>query len=173
MKTITIKTLKKELLVIELPTDETKISIGLHCIGIKPPPIGKDASDINGYYHIYTEMFHGFKLLGSRDEIKESDVVDLVVSLDLAPSFSHNKTYYHDYKNNDYGFKTAIESFNSALEKEILWENPYGKEPIENLQSSTFGGEKTIINRNPMNILWNEAESRTFYKNRSIIFVKK
>ena len=70
MKTITIKTLKKELLVIELPTAETKISIGLHCIGIKPPPIGKDASDINGYYHIYTEMFHGFKLLGSPDEIK-------------------------------------------------------------------------------------------------------
>ena len=78
MKTKIITSLKKELLVIELPTAETKISIGLHCIGIKPPPIGKDASDINGYYHIYTEMFHGFKLLGSPDEIKEDNVRDLV-----------------------------------------------------------------------------------------------
>ena len=170
MKTITIKTLKKELLIIELPTAETKISIGLHCIGIKPPPIGKDASDINGYYHIYTEMFHGFKLLGSPDEIKEEDVKDLVGE---GFNISANKKVFNDYNDDCNCFKTALESFNSALEKEILWENPYGKEPFEKLQSSTFGGEKTIIHRNQMNILWNEAESRTFDKNRSIIFVKK
>ena len=168
MKTITIKTLKKELLVIELPTAETKISIGLHCIGIKPPPIGKDASDINGYYHIYTEMFHGFKLLGSPDEIKEEDVKDLVEKI----TTRQYKNYGYVPHYFQYLLSTALESFNSALEKEILWENPYGKEPIENLQSSTFGGEKTIIHRNPMNILWNEAESRTFERNRTLIFVK-
>ena len=170
MKTITIKTLKKELLVIELPTAETKISIGLHCIGIKPPPIGKDASDINGYYHIYTEMFHGFKLLGSPYEIKEEDARELVESWE---SVSKDGTrVYQNYKDGIPKKRTALESFNSALEKEILWENPYGKEPIENLQSSTFGGEKTIIHRNPMNILWHEAESRTFDRNRTIIFYK-
>ena len=168
MKTITIKTLKKELLVIELPTAETKISIGLHCIGIKPPPIGKDASDINGYYHIYTEMFHGFKLLGSPDEIKDEDVKDLVEKI----TTRQYKNYGYVSHYFGYLLSTAIESFNSALEKEILWENPYGKEPIENLQSSTFGGEKTIIHRNQMNILWNEAESRTFDRNRTIIFYK-
>jgi hypothetical protein len=168
MKTITIKTLKKELLVIELPTAETKISIGLHCIGIKPLPIGKYASDINGYYHIYTEMFHGFKLLGSPDEIKEEDVKDLVEKITTI----QYKNYGYVPHYFQYLLSTALESFNSALEKEILWENPYGKEPIENLQSSTFGGEKTIIHRNPMNILWNEAESRTFDKKRVKIFVK-
>ena len=169
MKTITIKTLKKELLVIELPTAETKISIGLHCIGIKPPPIGKYASDINGYYHIYTEMFHGFKLLGKPYEIKEEDVLDLV---DEGFNISTNKKVFNDYNDDCNCFKTALKSFNSALESEIYWENPYGKEPIENLQSSTFGGEKTIIHRNPMNILWHEAESRTFDRNCSIILVK-
>lgn len=171
MKTITIKTLKKELLVIELPTAETKISIGLHCIGIKPPPIGTDASDINGYYHIYTEMFHGFKLLGSPDEIKDEDVKGLV---EIVGEDDLLGTFYKDYKNPHYMMQpnSALESFNSALEKEILWENPYGKEPFENLQSSTFGGEKTIIHRNPMNILWRESESRTFYRNRTIIFYK-
>jgi hypothetical protein len=169
MKTITIKTLKKELLVIELPTAETKISIGLHCIGIKPLPIGKYASDINGYYHIYTEMFHGFKLLGSPDEIKEDDAINLVGE---GFNISANKKVFNDYNDDCNCFKTAIESFRSALESEIYWENPYGKEPIENLQSSTFGGEKTIIHRNPMNILWNEAESRTFDRNRTLIFVK-
>ena len=168
MKTITIKTLKKELLVIELPTAETKISIGLHCIGIKPPPIGKDASDINGYYHIYTEMFHGFKLLGSPDEIKEEDAEELVEISERYGCENYNKK---DEFSNSY-FISAKDSFNSALESEILWENPYGKEHIENLQSSTFGGEKTIIHRNPMNILWHEAESRTFDRNRTIIFYK-
>ena len=171
MKTITIKTLKKELLVIELPTAETKISIGLHCIGIKPPPIGKDASDINGYYHIYTEMFHGFKLLGSPDEIKEEDAEELV---EIVGEDDLLGVFYKNYTNPHYMMQptSALESFNSALESEIYWENPYGKEPIENLQSSTFGGEKTIIHRNPMNILWNEAESRTFDKKRVKMFVK-
>ena len=169
MKTKIITSLKKELLVIELPTAETKISIGLHCIGIKPLPIGKYASDINGYYHIYTEMFHGFKLLGSPDEIKEDDAINLVGE---GFNISTNKKVFNDYKDDCNCFKTAIESFNSALESEILWENPYGKEPIENLQSSTFGGEKIIIHRNPMNILWHEAESRTFDKKRVKMFVK-
>ena len=169
MKTKIITSLKKELLVIELPTAETKISIGLHCIGIKPPPIGKDASDINGYYHIYTEMFHGFKLLGSPDEIKEEDAEELVEQSIHTGLFAH---YVKDIPVNTYCYKTALDSFNSALESEIYWENPYGKEPIENLQSSTFGGEKIIIHRNPMNILWHEAESRTFDKKRVKMFVK-
>ena len=171
MKTITIKTLKKELLVIELPTAETKISIGLHCIGIKPPPIGKDASDINGYYHIYTEMFHGFKLLGSPDEIKEENARGLVEETEMGVKLNSKKYKYRAY-DSQLGYATATESLLSAIESEIYWENPYGKEQIENLQSSTFGGEKTIIHRNPMNILWHEAESRTFDRKRVKMFVK-
>jgi len=161
MKTAEIKDImKKDLLIVELPE--------------------------NGYYEVFKhgilfkdhleserEFVEGsYALLGSPDEIKEEDAEKLVEKDPWVMSFKS----YRDYSSKK-GVKyntliTALESFNSALEKEILWENPYGKEPIENLQSSTFGGEKTIINRNPMNILWNEAESRTFDRNRSIILVK-
>ena len=156
MKTTIISTLKNELLLVELPE--------------------------NGYYEEYRDGIEvrdfltdevltlaNYTLLGSPDEIKEEDVKDLVGE---GFNISANKKVFNDYNDDCNCFKTAIESFHSALEKEILWENPYGKEPIENLQSSTFGGEKTIIHRNPMNILWNEAESRTFERNRTLIFVK-
>ena len=154
MKTYHLKDLlKKELLIIELPE--------------------------NGYYEEYRDGIEvrdfltdevltlaNYTLLGKPDEIKEEDAEELVEIFDLS--------YYVNYNHPTRGAYTltALESFHSALESEIYWENPYGKEPIENLQSSTFGGEKTIIHRNPMNILWDEAESRTFDRNRSIIFKK-
>ena len=158
MKTKLITKLKKELLIIETH-EETLISKTATGFMIRNNATNEDFF-IEGSY----------TLLGSPDEIKDEDVKDLVGE---GFNISANKKVFNDYNDDCNCFKTAIESFHSALEKEILWENPYGKEPFENLQSSTFGGEKTIINRNPMNILWNEAESRTFDKNRSIIFVKK
>ena len=157
MKTYHIKDiLKKDLLIVELPE--------------------------NGYYEVFKhgilfkdhleserEFVEGsYALLGSPDEIKEEDVKDLVEKI----TTRQYKNYGYVPHYFQYLLSIVLESFNSALEKEILWENPYGKEPIENLQSSTFGGEKTIIHRNQMNILWHEAESRTFDRNRSIIFVK-
>ena len=157
MKTYHIKDLlKKELLIVELPE--------------------------NGYYEEYRDGIEvrdfltdevltlaNYTLLGSPDEIKDEDVKDLVGE---GFNISANKKVFNDYNDDCNCFKTALESFRSALESEIYWENPYGKEPIENLQSSTFGGEKTIIHRNQMNILWHEAESRTFERNRTLIFVK-
>ena len=147
--------LKKDLLIVELPE--------------------------NGYYEEYRDGIEvrdfltdevltlaNYTLLGSPEEIKEDDVKDLVEKI----TTRQYKNYGYVPHYFGYLLSTALESFNSALEKEILWENPYGKEPIENLQSSTFGGEKTIIHRNPMNILWHEAETRTFDRNRSIILVK-
>ena len=157
MKTKIITSLKKELLVIELPR---VCDYELTKEGIFVKEHGSHLSDfIEGSY----------TLLGSPDEIKEEDVRDLVGE---GFNISANKKVFNDYNDDCNCFKTALESFNSALESEILWENPYGKEPIENLQSSTFGGEKIIIHRNPMNILWHEAESRTFDKKRVKIFVK-
>ena len=167
MKTITIKTLKKELLVIELPTAETKISIGLHCIGIKPPPIGKDASDINGYYHIYTEMFHGFKLLGSPDKIKEENARGLVEETEMGVKLNSKKYKYRAY-DSQLGYATAIESFNSALEKEILWENPHGKEEPN---KSYFLDDKGSFLRQEKK-QWHKAQEKTFDKKRTLIFFK-
>ena len=157
MKTATIDLMKKELLIIELPKN------GYYSLSEN----GLQIRDHNSC--LLANIKGSFTLLGSPDEIKDEDVKDLVEKI----TTRQYKNYGYVPHYFQYLLSTALESFNSALEKEILWENPYGKEPIENLQSSTFGGEKTIIHRNQMNILWNEAESRTFYKNRSIIFVKK
>ena len=159
MKTYHLKDLlKKELLIIELPE--------------------------NGYYEEYRDGIEvrdfltdevltlaNYTLLGSPDEIKEDEAKELVEETEMGVKLNSKKYKYRAY-DSQLGYATATESLLSALEKEILWENPYGKEPIESLQSSTFGGEKTIIHRNPMNILWNEAESRTFDKKRVKMFVK-
>ena len=159
MKTYHIKDLmKKELLIIELP-EETYYEVFKHGIFVK------------GHLESEREFIEGsYTLLGSPDEMKEEDAEELVESWESVAK--DGTRVYKNYKDGIPKKRTAIESFNSALESEIYWENPYGKEPFENLQSSTFGGEKTIIHRNQMNILWNEAESRTFYRNRSIILVK-
>jgi hypothetical protein len=113
----------------------------------------------------------GYTLLGKPDEIKEDEAKELVEETEMGVKLNSKKYKYRAY-DSQLGYATATESLLSALESEIYWENPYGKEPIKNLQSSTFGGEKTIIHRNPMNILWHEAESRTFDKKRVKIFVK-
>ena len=160
MKTAEIKDLmKKELLIIELPK-ETYFEIFKHGILFKDH-LEAEREFIEGSY----------TLLGSPDEIKEEDVEELVEETEMGVKLNSKKYKYRAY-DSQLGYATATESLLSALESEIYWENPYGKEQIENLQSSTFGGEKTIIHRNPMNILWHEAESCTFYRNRSIILVK-
>ena len=156
MKKRLIKTLKNEILVIETP-EETYFEVFKHGILFKDH-LEAEREFIEGSY----------ALLGSPDEIKDEDVKDLVEKI----TTRQYKNYGYVPHYFQYLLSTALESFNSALEKEILWENPYGKEPIENLQSSTFGGEKTIIHRNQMNILWHEAESRTFERNRTLILVK-
>ena len=147
MKTTSL-TLKRKVLVIELPESRNTFD---------------DLTFLNS-------ETKGYTLLGSPDDLKEEDVIDLVESWESVAK--DGTRAYQNYKDGIPKKRTALESFNSALEKEILWENPYGKEPIENLQSSTFGGEKIIIHRNPMNILWHEAESRTFDKKRVKMFVK-
>ena len=160
MKTYHIKDLlKKELLIIELP-EETYYEVFKHGIYFKDH-LNADRGFIEGSY----------TLLGSPDEIKEENARELVEETEMGVKLNSKKYKYRAY-DSQLGYATATESLLSALEKEILWENPYAKEPIENLQSSTFGGEKTIIHRNPMNILWNEAESRTFDKKRVKILVK-
>ena len=157
MKTAEIKDiLKKDLLIVEL-LENGYYEVFKHGILFKDH-LEAEREFIEGY----------FTLLGSPDEISEKDVKDLVEKI----TTRQYKNYGYVPHYFQYLLSTALESFNSALEKEILWENPYGKEPIENLQSSTFGGEKTIIHRNPMNILWNEAESRTFDKKRVKMFLK-
>ena len=150
MKTYRLKDLlKKEILIVEIATGLSQIR----------------KNTLSVLKH------DGYTLLGSPDEIKEEDARGLVEETEMGVKLNSKKYKYRAY-DSQLGYATATESLLSALESEIYWENPYGKEQIENLQSSTFGGEKTIIHRNPMNILWHEAESRTFDRKRVKMFVK-
>ena len=155
MKTKIISTLKHELLIIEHP-EETYFEVFKHGILFKDH-LSAEREFIEGSY----------TLLGKPEEIMEEDARELVESFgrgNLKRFKGYNKKQFE---------KTAKESILSLLESEIYWVNPLGKdEPAENLQSSTFGGEKTIIQRNPMNILWHKAQEKTFDRNRSIILKK-
>jgi len=114
MKTAEIKDiLKKDLLIVELPE--------------------------NGYYEEYRDGIEvrdfltdevltlaNYTLLGSPDEIKEEDVKDLVGE---GFNISANKKVFNDYNDDCNCFKTALESFHSALESVIYWNvNPISKE---------------------------------------------
>ena len=119
-----------------------------------------------------------YTLLGKPDEVKEEDARELVESNFIEFWYPNEFDGYgfdkfKNYKTAEFSEMDATESLFSAIESKIYWENPMGiEEPIENFQSSTFGGEKTTIHRNPMNVLWYEAESRTFDRNRTLIFKK-
>ena len=169
MKTAEIKTLlKKDLLIVELPE------------WVKDYSYEKPLLEVRGDEPNLVEFLSlgRYELLGKPDEISEDDAKELVESNFIEFWYPNEFDGYgfdkfKNYKTAEFSEVDAIESLLSAIESKIYWENPLGiYEPIENFQSSTFGGEKTIIHRNPMNVLWHEAESRTFDKNRSLIFVK-
>lgn len=136
MKTYHLKDLlKKEIMLIELPEN------------------GNTFDDLT----FLDSETKGYTLLGTPDEIKESDVLDLVHLLG-------DKSYtWANYEKQFYGFETALESFNSALESEIYWENP--------LNNKLDKSKPLIIQTEHLN-KWKEAEQKTFEKSRTLIFVK-
>ena len=163
MKTYHIKDLlKKDLLILEIPIGGT-YSKDIHAIIA---------------YGVMHDIADDYTLLGKPDEIQEEDAKELVESNFIEFWYPNEFDGYgfdkfKNYKTAEFSEVDATESLLSALESEIYWENPLGiEEPIENFQSSTFGGEKTTIHRNPMNVLWHEAESRTFDHKRTLIFKK-
>lgn len=110
-------------------------------------------------------MFHGFKLLGSPDEIKEEDAEELVEIFDLS--------YYVNYNHPTRGAYTltATESLLSAIESEIYWENPLGFEP-KNIVTGHGSSHLIELVANSFYQSWKKAQEKTFDKNRTLIFVK-
>ena len=104
MKTATIDLMKKELLIVEIP-EETYYEVFKHGIYFKDH-LNADRGFIEGSY----------ALLGSPDEIKEEDAEKLVEKI----TTRQYKNYGYVPHYFGYLLSTAIESFNSALEKEIL-----------------------------------------------------
>jgi len=151
MKTKIIKSLKKELLVIE---DSPAIDF----YEINPRMLAFNM--INGSI----KTFKGnYTLLGKVNEIKEEYVEDLVDNFDF--------NFYVDYNHPSRGAytSTAIESFNSALEKNLFWENNVSK------QLAFIGNVSEIdkqIALQKQERRWQQAQEKTFDKNRTLIFIK-
>lgn len=149
MKTKIISKLKKELLIIELPE------------GVKSWEF------IDGHFFvddkkIFIKGFTPFhKILGKPDEIKEEDVKDLVEQSIHTGLFAH---YVKDIPVNTYCYKTALKSFNSALESEIYWD----VNPIKIIPRGEASEHDRVKNKNE----FNEAQEKTFDKKRTLIFVK-
>ena len=154
MKTKTIKSLKKEVLVIELP--------------------------INGYWEVLSTetrfkcfdtgeklILKNYTLLGKPEEITEDDVRDLVEKSIHTNLFAH---YVSGIKPpNTFCYKTALESFNSAIEKNLFWENNVSK------QLAFIGNVSEIdkqIALQKQERRWQQAQEKTFDKSRTLIFIK-
>ena len=153
MKTATLK-LKRKVLVIELPkgTKHYQYNNAFETISAEVP-------NDKGVSFEQIRIEKGYTLLGSPDDLKEEDVIDLVESWESVAK--DGTRAYQNYKDGIPKKRTALESFNSALEKEILWENPYA-EPDKFIDGFD----------NPCYEWWHEAESRTFDRTRTLIFVE-
>ena len=158
MKTKLISTLKKELLIIELP-EETYYEVFKHGILFKDH-LESEREFIEGTY----------TLLGSPDEIKEDDAKELVNL--------HESGYYKDYINGNNFFTLPSKSFISALVSEIYWDvNPMGEKPKFEYDFPEDGPsdsmyESAVDDFDLSSIKWNEAQQKTFDRNRTLIFVK-
>lgn len=155
MKTKIISTLKKELLVIELP-EETYFEAFKHGILFKDH-LEAEREFIEGSY----------TLLGSHEEIKEEDVKDLVEQSIFTSLYGN---YVSGIDVNTYCYKNTIESFHSALESEIYWNvNPISKQLC-------FIGNVSEIDKQialqKQKRRFEEAQEKTFDKSRTLIFVK-
>lgn len=149
MKTYEIKDLlKSDLLIVELPEDTTFKAI-LGYIGA--------VADNSQDYHLSIHNACDYTLLGKRDEISEEDVVDIVQESKYM-DWDGNSGYV-DYRVYPDGLLSALESFWSALESVIYWVNPYqDRKEHEDLDEHLHN--------------WQEAQSRTFDRKRSIILKK-
>ena len=156
MKTYHLKDiLKKDLLIVELPE--------------------------NGYYEEYRDGIEvrdfltdevltlaNYILLGSPNEIKEEDVKDLVEKI----TTRQYKNYGYVPHYFQYLLSTALESFNSALEKEILWENPIKIPSSDDINWFRNQRDGDFSERYTRVLDWYNNQEKTFDKKRVKIFVK-
>ena len=158
MKAATIDLMKKELLIVEIP-EETYYEVFKHGIFVK--------------WHLESErefIEGSYTLLGSPDEIKEEDAEELVESWESVAK--DGTMVYKNYKDGIQKKRTAIESFNSALEKEILWENPIKIPSSDDINWFRNKRDGDFSERYTRVFDWHEAQEKAFDKKRTLIFVK-
>lgn len=150
MKTYEIKTPTAELLIVQLPyraTDFSVLDTG-EALAVCAFDENDDCLDVKGISKDYT-------LLGKPNEIKEEDAMELFYN----PIDSTNLTHYANLRN-----------LFSLLESEIYWDvNPIS-------QYLVFIGNVSEIDKQialqKQKRRFEEAEQKTFDKNRTLIFVK-
>jgi len=115
-------------------------------------------------------------LLGSPDDLKEEDVEDLV---EYESKFDNFNRLIEGYKGNGYLSKTALKPFLESIEKEIYWENPFGKQPnhmdykFEKYPNEFhFKSESHKSRYGNAFEKWQVAELGTFDRTRTLIFVE-
>lgn len=146
MKSKIITGLKKEVLVIEAKSKDIACGFIFNKYGLK-------------------ELLK-WEVLGTPDEIKEEDVIFLVETDEISDVGDYrHQLIFIDYQDEEKAFETALESFNSALESEIYWENPVKLFDMDNLLKAKHIAYDEIKK-------FNEAELCTFDKKRTLIFVK-
>ena len=152
MKTYHLKDrLKKDLLIVEAKDEKIAWAIIFQKYGVKA------VSD--------------YTLLGSPDKIKEEDARELVEETEMGVKLNSKKYKYRAY-DSQLGYATATESFNSALEKEILWENPIKIPSSDDINWFRNQRDGDFSERYTRVFDWHEAESRTFDRKRVKMFVK-
>lgn len=165
MKTHTIKTPTAELLIVELPecasTLPCEIINGNTYISYSPAPFAPPTN-------LELLANGNWKSLGKPDEIREEDAEPLVEYLGITYDYlgmpSHTwKHYGQDYD----ATHTAKESLLSLIETEIYWSNPieepsYGSCDCPDCEEYFREKQKEF----------EEAEQKTFDRNRTLIFVK-
>ena len=161
MRTKLISTLKKDLLIIEFPE-------GYELAGVANGVIYYYDNQMNYEdYPLSISVEGSYALLGKPDEIKEEDAMELVEQSIHSGLFAH---YVKGIPVNTYCYKTALDSFNSALESEIYWDvNPLGEKHNPNQYSVEDDSAKfyhqDLAERE-------EAQEKTFDKKRTLIFAK-
>lgn len=154
MKQKIITTLKKNILIVELP-ENTQYDILINS------PIWKDGIKfLTGTEEKFHFIKGSYTLLGSPTEIKEDDAKELVNL--------HESGYYKDYINGNNFFTLPSKSLLSAIETVIFW----NVNPIDNPDDVTgLGSPFDCLFNNEMK-QWHEAQEKTFDRNRSIILFK-
>lgn len=157
MKQKIITTLKKNILIVELPENtqfDVLVNNSLWKDGIK-------------FLTGTEEKFHFIKgsytLLGKSDEIREEDARELV---DISRRYGYKNYNKKDEMSNSY-FISAVDSLLSVVESVIYWDvNPIKHPKDYSLAHQSLNWytnqEKKFI----------ESEQKTFDRNRSIILVK-
>lgn len=154
MKTKIITGLKKEILLIEFKE-------GYELAGSCIDAIFYYDNQMNYEdYPLSISVDGNYTLLGKPDEIKEEVIEELVDTFDF--------NYYVDYNHPSRGAYTvtALESFFSAIEKEITWVNPIlNPSDIEDYHPTI---DESIVAQNK----FDKAQGKTFDRNKTLIFVK-